>query len=150
MLGAFMNIIERLTNPEASEVDLAAGTFTVLKACVLVLMHRQFIGCDLDVTCITTSKKELVHRFIKQVLHPDSDVILSSTEYGNAARTIRKSFLFHQACHCLNRRKVPNGLSPTQTVPRHAFSYMRIDFAGFTMVSSVDNMVFGLVATKMG
>lgn len=136
-----MDIIERMTKPGALVVDFTAGTFPVMKACMSMPMHRKFVGCDLDDTCVIATEESLVYTFAQQLVNPDSDVKPSCTEILNVARSFIQSYVSRQARVRLNRWKVPEGLPPMQTVPPHVISYMRSYFAGTAMMSGMGNIV---------
>lgn len=43
-----MDIIERMTEPVELVVDIAAGKFPGMKACMQLPQHRRFDGCNND------------------------------------------------------------------------------------------------------
>lgn len=69
-----MDIVERLTRPGDIVVDFTAGTFPVLKACMLLPKHRRFVGCDIDKMCVEASQQSAVLTYAKQVLSASSDI----------------------------------------------------------------------------
>lgn len=51
-----------------------AGTFSVVKACMLLPQCRQFAECDLDSECVASRLPQFSLVFARQVLNKRSDI----------------------------------------------------------------------------
>lgn len=51
-----------------------AATFLVTKACMLLALHRRFVGCDLKLECVFSRHSQLAFIFARQASNKESNM----------------------------------------------------------------------------
>lgn len=68
------DIVQNSTKPGDLAVDACPGTFTVVKASMLLRNHRTFLGCHVDPSCLTEEMSQLILLYARQQLSKMSDI----------------------------------------------------------------------------
>lgn len=118
-----MDTIVKYTKPGGVVVDLFGGTWSVLKACMMLPQHRRGIACDIDDETLEAGMMQLVEVFAKQVQHELSD-IEGNEEVQTAARTFLNSMGRLEMRLRDNLWKAPPGLPSIQSFPPHIINFL--------------------------
>ena len=81
-------LINKFTKPGDLVVDVCAGTFSTMRACMEMNKHRRFVGCDKDETCSRLVQDEMICLFSKQVHNQLSDITVQSVEMRQHTQTV--------------------------------------------------------------
>lgn len=65
------HLVEKFTKPGNLVQEASAGTFSVAKACMIILKHRKFIGCAVDPSCVAKPIPQLIMLNARQLLREE-------------------------------------------------------------------------------
>lgn len=112
------NIVQEFTKPVNLVVDTYDGTFSVVRACMLLHKHRKFIGCEVDPCCVTGAMPWLILLYAQQMFSIESDIDREEEARSSAKLYVRavNAIKFRK---CLDVCKVPERLLPVRTFLPH-------------------------------
>lgn len=133
------DIIRKFTLSAGLFVDCSAGTLPVTKACILLLQHRRFFGCDLDSECIASSLPQMALFCSRQLLNKESD-ITGDDNVQQAAFTFFNVMEELELKHCIDVWEMPAGFPIMQILSLHILHNPSTYHLGFSLHDQAKNI----------
>ena len=112
-------LINKFTNGGDLVVDPCAGTFSAMRACMLMDEHRRFAGTDKDSLCASVVEDDMIGLFAKQVQNPRSDITVEDGMIRQQVQTICAFNVNKEVRKRATAWHVAPGLVPMQNFPPH-------------------------------
>lgn len=69
-----MEFVDQFSETGELVMDLFSRTFATTKACLELLRHRSFVGCDIGADCFAVCTQALVQTHARQILNEKSHI----------------------------------------------------------------------------
>ena len=112
-------LINKFTKPGDLVVDVCAGIFSTMRACMEMEKHRRFVGCDKDAMCARIVQDEMIRFFSEQVHNQFSDITVQSIDIRQHTQTVVQYCNQAEVKKRADAWSTPPGLFPQQNFPPH-------------------------------